>query len=95
MSTSSLSLVRRGALALVLMGGLVGTGVAQPVDVQNQGAVQRPKTRAEVRAELVRLEQAGYNPATANPYDYPQNIQAAEAKVAREDAQRGVQAPAQ
>lgn len=90
-TTSRLSLnVPRAALALMLMGGLVGASFAQSVDTS-----QRPKTRAEVRAELVRLEQAGYNPATANDYDYPQNIQAAEARVAREDAQRRVQAPAQ
>ena len=38
-------------------------------------------TRAQVRAELVQLEKAGYNPATSNPDDYPQNVQAAEAKV--------------
>jgi hypothetical protein len=40
-----------------------------------------PVTRAEVRADLVRLEQAGYRPAAADPY-YPADIQAAEAKVA-------------
>lgn len=37
---------------------------------------QQPKTRAQVRQELVELEQAGYNP---NDWiDYPENIQAAE-----------------
>jgi hypothetical protein len=35
-------------------------------------------TRAQVKQELIELEAAGYNPATANPYDYPQNIQKAE-----------------
>ncbi|PQV54453.1 DUF4148 domain-containing protein [Paraburkholderia sp. BL21I4N1] len=44
-------------------------------------------TRAQVRAELVQLEKAGYNPATANDYDYPANIQAAEARVAAQNAQ--------
>jgi hypothetical protein len=39
-----------------------------------------PLTRAQVRAELVQLEKAGYNPAA--DYDtYPQNIQAAEARA--------------
>jgi hypothetical protein len=42
-------------------------------------------TRAQVRAELIQLETAGYNPATSNADDYPQNIQAAEAKVATEN----------
>jgi hypothetical protein len=43
---------------------------------------QVPLTRADVRADLVRLEQVGYYPA--HPTDngaYPQDIQAAEAKV--------------
>jgi hypothetical protein len=52
-------------------------------------ASQEPITRAQVRAELVELERAGYNPATgADPY-YPEDIQAAEAKVAAEHAADG------
>ncbi|WCM24101.1 DUF4148 domain-containing protein [Paraburkholderia bryophila] len=47
----------------------------------------QPVTRAQVRAELVQLEKAGYNPATSNDYDYPANIQAAEARVAAQNAQ--------
>ena len=39
-----------------------------------------PLTRAQVRAELVQLEKAGYNPNLADP-TYPANIQAAEARV--------------
>jgi hypothetical protein len=42
-------------------------------------------TRAEVRADLVRVEQAGYNPADSADADYPANIQAAEAKIAAQD----------
>lgn len=49
----------------------------------------QPLTRAEVRAQLVQLEKAGYNPATSSDYDYPANIQAAEARVAAQNA--GVQ----
>jgi hypothetical protein len=41
-----------------------------------------PITRAQVRAELVGLEQVGYNPATGEDTNYPTDIQAAEAKVA-------------
>ena len=36
----------------------------------------QPLTRAQVRAELVQLQQAGYNPASDNT-QYPQNIEAA------------------
>ncbi|HYS65564.1 MAG TPA: DUF4148 domain-containing protein [Paraburkholderia sp.] len=45
----------------------------------------QPVTRAQVRAELIQLEKAGYNPATANDDDYPANIQAAEARVAAQN----------
>ncbi|MGH8783077.1 DUF4148 domain-containing protein [Paraburkholderia sp.] len=38
-------------------------------------------TRAEVRADLARLEAAGYRPGANDRY-YPSDIQAAEAKVA-------------
>ena len=42
----------------------------------------QPLTRAQVRAELVQLEKAGYSPSNSNDTEYPANIQAAEAKVA-------------
>ena len=47
-----------------------------------------PLTRAEVRADLVRVEQAGYNPSVANDINYPADIQAAEAKIAAQDGQQ-------
>lgn len=50
----------------------------------------QPVTRAQVRAELVQLEKAGYQPGTSNPY-YPADIQAAQAKIA---AQNGGAQPA-
>ena len=40
-----------------------------------------PVTRAEVRADLIRVEQAGYQPSS-NDINYPSDIQAAEAKIA-------------
>lgn len=48
----------------------------------------QPASRAQVDAELVRLEQAGYNPH--DWVHYPENIRAAEAKVAAEDAAQSV-----
>ena len=41
-----------------------------------------PVTRAQVRADLVAVEKAGYNPAVASDPYYPADIQKAEAKVA-------------
>ena len=45
-----------------------------------------PLTRAQVRADLIRLEQAGYNPAAIDDANYPADIQAAEARVAAQNA---------
>jgi hypothetical protein len=45
----------------------------------------QPMTRAQARAELVQLEQAGYHPGISSPH-YPSDIQAAQARV---DAQNG------
>ncbi|OAJ62291.1 hypothetical protein A6V36_19105 [Paraburkholderia ginsengiterrae] len=45
----------------------------------------QPVTRAQVRAELIQLEKAGYNPSLSNADDYPANIQAAEARVAAQN----------
>lgn len=45
-----------------------------------------PVTRAEVRSQLIQIEQAGYNPATSGDVHYPGDAQKAEARVA---AQRG------
>ena len=45
-----------------------------------------PVTRADVRAQLVQLEKAGYNPA-GDQINYPANIQAAQARVDAENGQ--------
>ena len=47
-----------------------------------------PLTRAQVRADLVRVEQAGYNSSVGDDATYPADIQAAEAKIAAQDASR-------
>ncbi|PNO75397.1 DUF4148 domain-containing protein [Burkholderia cenocepacia] len=49
-------------------------------------------TRAEVRADLVRVEKAGYRPIGSDPY-YPEDIQAAEAKVVAQQAQLAAAQP--
>ncbi|PRY09449.1 DUF4148 domain-containing protein [Paraburkholderia sp. BL25I1N1] len=74
--------------ALVCFALAVGT-LAAPVlsFAQSNG----PVTRAEVRADLVRLEQAGYNPSRGDDADYPAAIEAAEAKVAAQTAPQSTQ----
>lgn len=68
------SLIKAVAVALVL---------AAPVAsfAQSNGSV----TRAQVRAELVQLEKAGYTPAVGKDPHYPEDIQAAEARVAAQN----------
>jgi hypothetical protein len=45
-------------------------------------------TRAQVRADLIRVEQAGYTPLQGEDPHYPADIQAAEAKIAEQDGAR-------
>jgi hypothetical protein len=65
------SLIKAVAIAAVL---------AAPVAAFAQSNDQ-PMTRAEVRNQLIQLEQAGYNPGASNDPNYPADIQAAEARV--------------
>jgi hypothetical protein len=70
-------------LAIVAVAG----ALASPALTFAQSS-DEPVTRAQVRAELIQLEQVGYNPATADNANYPDRIQAAEAQVsARNDTQ--------
>jgi hypothetical protein len=62
---------------------VVAAALAAPVAVFAQS--NAPLTRAQVRAELVQLEKAGYNPARGEDPSYPADIQAAEAKVAAQN----------
>lgn len=66
---------------------VVAAAVAIPAVSFAQSA--QPVTRAQVRAELVQLEKAGYSPAQ-DDVNYPENLQAAEQRVAEEKlAQQG------
>jgi hypothetical protein len=66
---------------------LAACALASPVLAFAQSATG-PLTRAQVRAELIELERAGYRPSTADDATYPEDIQAAEAKVASQDARQ-------
>jgi hypothetical protein len=58
----------------------IALAVALIVPVLSQAA--EPLTRAQVRAELIQLEEAGYNPLDDN--DYPQNLKHAQTIVAQQ-----------
>ena len=60
----------------------VAVAVALVVPVASFAQSNAPVTRAQVRAELVQLEKAGYRPGDGDNAHYPDAIQAAEAKVA-------------
>jgi nucleoid-associated protein YgaU len=72
---------------------VVAAALAAPVVVFAQA--NAPVTRAQVRAELVQLENAGYHPGDGDQTTYPAQIQAAEAKVAAQNAQNAQTATAQ
>ena len=61
---------------------LIAALVAAPVASFAQSS--QPVSRAQVHAELAQLEKAGYDPR--DWVHYPENIQAAEAKVAAQNA---------
>jgi len=72
------SLIQAVAIAAIL---------AAPVAAfaQAAGTNQQPLTRAEVKNQLIQLEQAGYNPSDSNDLNYPADIQAAEQRVQAEN----------
>ncbi|SAL23500.1 membrane protein [Caballeronia turbans] len=70
----------------VIQSLIVAAAVALPAFSFAQS--NQPITRAEVRAQLVELQKAGYDPAS-DQTQYPQNIQAAQARV---DAAKGLTA---
>jgi CBS-domain-containing membrane protein len=72
------SLIKAVALAAVLAVPAVSFAQSQ--------SENGPVTRAEVRGELAQLEAVGYNPQ-ANDHTYPDQIQAAEARVHAQNEQ--------
>lgn len=72
------SLIQAVAIAAILAAPVAA--FAQSADTS-----QQPVTRAEVKNQLIQLERAGYNPASANDVNYPADIQAAEKRVQEEN----------
>jgi Domain of unknown function (DUF4148) len=59
---------------------VLASALAAPAFAFAQSNNDVPPTRAEVKAELVQLEKAGYNPAS-NDVHYPDALLAAQARV--------------
>jgi hypothetical protein len=68
---------------------IVAAALAIPAVSSFAQSSQAPVTRAQVKSELVQLENAGYNPGSDDHTTYPAQIQAAEAKVAAQNGQSG------
>ena len=66
----------------VIYGIVATSALAVSAAALAQSDSQAPLTRAQVRAELQQLEQAGYNPSTGEDVNYPYDIQAAQARLA-------------
>jgi hypothetical protein len=66
----------------IIAGILTAAAFATPAFVFAQQVA--PETRAEVKAELKQVEQAGYQPARGEDPDYPSDIQKAERKISTE-----------
>ena len=62
---------------------VVAAALAAPVAAFAQS--DQPVTRAEVRAQLVQAEQAGYYPGDGDQNAYPAQIQAADARIAAQN----------
>jgi hypothetical protein len=69
----------------LIAAAIAATVLAAPAVSFAQSNNQQPLTRAQVRAELVQLEKAGYRPGLSSPY-YPEDLQAAQARVAQQNA---------
>lgn len=67
----------------------VAVAVALVVPVASFAQSNAPITRAQVRAELVQLEKAGYSPSRGEDPHYPDDLLAAEAKVAAQNRDVG------
>ncbi|KAA0079923.1 DUF4148 domain-containing protein [Paraburkholderia sp. T12-10] len=73
--------IKACAIAAVLAAPVVSFGQAS----------NGPLTRAQVRAQLIQLEQAGYNPTRAKDPYYPNDVQAAEARIHAQGPAAGAQ----
>ncbi|KMZ12048.1 hypothetical protein BHUM_06319c [Candidatus Burkholderia humilis] len=70
--------------------GIAAVALALAAPVASFAQSNQSLTRAEVRAQIVQLEKAGYNPGVISDSKYPADIQAAQARVDAQQAYGGV-----
>ncbi|SEJ46064.1 DUF4148 domain-containing protein [Paraburkholderia diazotrophica] len=76
-----MKLVKHVAI-LAAVTGISAVACAQTAVQQNQ-----PLTRGEVKQDLRNVESEGYRPGDGDRTDYPQNAQAAERRLSKQQAQ--------
>jgi len=67
----------------------IAFAVAVAAPVASFAQSNGPVTRAQVRAEIVQLAQAGYHVGDGDNAHYPRDVQAAEARVAASNGNTG------
>jgi hypothetical protein len=68
---------------------ILATIVLVSVPLLSFAQTTQPLTRAQVRAQLVELEKAGYQPGATDSANYPENIRAAEGRIAAQKVEQG------
>jgi Domain of unknown function (DUF4148) len=77
----------------VLIYAALAAGVLAGPTISFAQETTAPVTRAQVRAELVRLESVGYRPGVKNVH-YPDDLEAAQARLRAQDNAAKSQMPA-
>ena len=81
-NTNTGGLVMKSLIYAMVAASVLATPLASMAQTQSN----QPVTREQVRQDLIRLEQAGYEPR-ANDINYPATIQAAEQRAYRAQGQ--------
>jgi hypothetical protein len=76
-----MTLIKQVAIAAAV------AGLSVSAYAQTAGQPGDPATRAEVRQDMINVENAGYDPATSDHTTYPAQAQAAERRVAEQEGQ--------
>jgi Domain of unknown function (DUF4148) len=85
MAGTDISYPRRKVIVKLLLYALATFSVAAAPAVSFAQSCE-PFTRAQVIAELIAVEHAGFHPGSVDYVEYPGNLQAAEARIAAKHA---------
>ena len=91
MAGDDVSYPRRKVIVKLLFYALATLSVSA-VPVVSFAQSSEPLTRAQVVADLIKVENAGFHPASVDYVEYPGNLQAAEARIAAKQA-KNIPAP--